>query len=198
MSRSAGDAWESARPAPQRGQRPNGQPQSARDAWESATPAEGNGQQGQTQAGDVPDDVLGAWAAKLDEIASIEDGIEVSSELERQHKGGVIDSGRYKVIRGAIKAKVDRLPGAQARPHRPTGPSAEERGAKPVPVGKGDDGEWVQGFMRRLSEAGEDYLGDLQAQIGNAVRAKTISPAKSADLSKAIRERRAELQKVTA
>lgn len=193
---SAGDAWDSAAPAQPRGRRPDGGTQSAGDAWEQAAPAQ---QQHKPQPANVQDDVLGAWAAKLDEIATIEDGIAVSSELERQHKGGVIDSGRYKVIAGAIKARVDSLAGASPRPHRPAGPPAAERGAVAVPVGKGDDGEWVQGWMQRLGEASsDDDLASLQAQIGPAVKAKTISPAKSADLAKAVRQRRSELEPVPA
>jgi len=159
--------------------------------------------QARTQAGD--DEVIVTWAAKLDEITTVEDAVPISSELERQHKGGVIDSSRYKVISNALKAKVNSLGASNghqeqpARPARARGPSAEERGAVAVPTGNGDDGPWVKHFEERLGAARRpDDLDGLQAQIGNAVRARKITPAKSADLSKALRDRRNELEGVAA
>ena len=159
--------------------------------------------QARTQAGD--DEVIVTWAAKLDEITTVEDAVPISSELERQHKGGVIDSSRYKVISNALKAKVNSLGASNghqeqpARPARARGPSAEERGAVAVPTGNGDDGPWVKHFEERLGAARRpDDLDGLQAEIGNAVRARKITPAKSADLSKALRDRRNELEGVAA
>lgn len=131
------------------------------------------------------DELLGAWASKIDEIASPEDAAPVLAELATSG----LDSRQVKVIEGAVGAKVALLGGRLV-----TAPSAEDRGAQPVPTGKGDDGEWVQGWYQRLAAAGEDDLAGLQAQIGPAVQARTISPGKSAELAKALKARRGELQ----
>lgn len=149
-------------------------------------PRNGNGQGQPAQPPVAADDeLLGAWAAKIDEITSVDDAGLVLGELAESG----LDSRRFKVIEGAIGDKIASLGGRLV-----TTRSAEERGAKPVPTGKGDDGEWVQGWQQRLAAAGPDDLGDLQAQIGPAVKARTITPGKSAELAKAVGERRRELQ----
>lgn len=136
------------------------------------------------------DPALGAWAAKLDEITSLEDVERAMEELDREHEGNHLDSRQYKVLKGAVAAKGERIAG-----RRPAEQSAEERGAKPVPTGKGDDGEWVTGFMQRLTAVTDsDALGGFQGQIAAAARIHTISPAKATELSAAVRERRTELQ----
>jgi hypothetical protein len=114
-----------------------------------------------------------------------------ASNLGENHKGA---------IGQAIDDKLATL-GAQQqqRPSRPRGPSAEERGAQAVPTGSGDDGEWVHGFNARLGRITHPAaLTDMQKQIGAAVKSKTITPAKSAELSKAVKDKRRALEDVAA
>lgn len=171
-------------------------PQSAGDAWDQATPApvrrqqdNGHAQQAPQSRANVQDDQLGPWAAKLDEITSQDDANAVAEELERAHRGGLIDSRRATAIRGAIRDKAASLNGHVTPKARP-----EDRGAKPVPTGSGDDGEWVQDFAKRLTAATDPGdLPGLQRQVGAAVQSRKISPAKATELVTAIRERRSEL-----
>ena len=144
------------------------------------------------------DDDLGlaAWGAKIDEITDMVSAKAVRDELDAS---GLSDEHKT-AISGSIDAKLNLLNGGQRpRPQRPKGPPAEERGAVAVPTGKGDDGEWVQGFLKRLDAVTDpDVLGEFQRQIGSAVKAKTITPAKSVDLTAAIRNHRNKLQAVPA
>lgn len=205
-SQSAGDAWDQATPAaPRQRGGGNGGSRSAGDAWEQAAPPaaarpEGGGQtasrqQSAPKASAQDDSVLLAWAAKIDEITDMVSAMAVREELNATN----LTAGSKAGIGRAIDEKLATLGKQQQRPSRPKGPSAEERGAKPVPTGKGDDGEWVRGWMGRVAAADVPArLVTLQAEIGNAVRSKTITPAKSAELAKAITERRRELEGATA
>jgi hypothetical protein len=149
------------------------------------------------------DPVFGDWAAAIDAITSQQDAGKVLEELDRKNRGGLVTNGHAAAIRGAVKDKVAALGNGHkaqpARPSRPKGPPATERGAVAVPTGKGDDGEWVTGFLERLDgETDPDALGDFQRQVGAAVGAKTITPSKAVDLTAAIRNHRNKLQAVTA
>lgn len=175
----------------------NGHQQGKDEDWRNLPPVNkprrqgGNGQAQEAPPPPAADDpALGAWAAKLDEITSVEDVERALNELDREHESGHLDSRQYKGLKAAVAEKGSRIAG-----RRPTAPDAEARGAQPVATGKGDDGEWVQGWLQRVTDADiPARLVTLQAEIGNAVRARTISPAKSADLSKRIQERRRELE----
>jgi|GEM_PF-2903890 len=166
-------------------------------AEDAAIGAEASGNTaGPPRSSPVADDpVFGDWAAAIDAIASQHDADQVLEEVER----GILASAHAAAIRGAVKDKVALLANGHKaqppRPSRPKGPPATERGAQPVPTGKGDDGEWVQGFLSRLaSVTGPGGLDGFQGQISAAVRIKTITPAKAAELSTALRERRHELE----
>ena len=188
-ARDNGEDWRNLEPVnrPRRDRGTNGHaPQPARQAAGPQVPA-------RQPAAD--DGLLQAWGAKIDEITDAASAMAVRDELAAAN----LDPQVADAVSGGIDAKLRTLNGGHApRPSRPAGPPAEERGAQPVPTGKGDDGEWVAGWYQRLAAAGPDDLSELQAQIGPAVKVKTISPGKSAELSKAVKDRRNELQGVPA
>jgi hypothetical protein len=172
---------------------------SAGEAFENARPAEPRRQQQSQQRPPVtvpPLEDGDDWKQKIEDIADAQEGAAVRAEVAELLETGAIDQERASRLNAVITVKGLALVAAQGRPRPGRAEAAppirpEDQGArKPEQAAAADDADWVTEFSARLAEAGEDDLGAMQREVGRAVADRKIQADTAGELAAAIRVRR--------